>query len=139
MIAALCLGNVCHAQIADESAALGGLTVGLPLTRVIEIYGNPQKIDQYNNLTYGNGTVKIMTNFKSRVRIDRIYVSANNGFTTPEGIRVGSSINQLFNTYGSPDRNMPGLYAYIARRGTCLFFKHNGVKITEIQLHPFFS
>lgn len=139
LMAALCLGNVCNAQIADSSAALGGLTVGLPLNRVVEIYGRPQNIDQYNNLTYGNGTLKIMTNFKSRQVIDRIYVTGNNGFATPEGIRVGSSLNQLVNTYGNPDRRMPNLCAYISYSGRCLFFRHNGAKVTSIELHPFFS
>lgn len=139
LIAALCMGNICNAQISDESAALGGLTVGLPLNRVIQIYGRPQNIDQYNNLTYGNGTLKIMTNFKSRQVIDRIYVTGNNGFATPQGIRVGSSLNQVIGTYGNPDRSMPNLFAYISYSGRCLFLRHDGVKVTSMELHPFFS
>ena len=67
-----------------------------------------------------------------------IEVSANNGWATPEGIRVGMEASVLEETYGKPDkvRGDKIIYQAAGMPGMGLIFEIEKGKIDEIEIGP---
>lgn len=93
--------------------ALGGIEIGDDWSLVTSRYGTPdytqmltpkdikKKADPLNTYSYGK-TVFIETSPEPVQFVRSISVTANNGWKTPRGIGVGSTVPQLLNTYGNP-------------------------------------
>lgn len=115
LAAALCAGSVAMAAVPDDSIALGGIVTGMTKADVEEIYGASEELIPYQyvrttgvyteKIGYGDSVVVWLTgqSASETPKVDGVVVSANNGFTTPEGIHVGSTKQEVLDTYGEPD------------------------------------
>ena len=67
-------------------------------------------------------------------RVTMIHITANNGFSTPGGIHVGSTRSEVIGTYEEPDIHYgDGLY-YITDRGVNLVFHMKNGRRASINL-----
>lgn len=132
LLLSLSIASVADARITENRIALGGIYLGQPVAEVISMYGQP-----YETRTDGN---KVMYHFfkhavthsdgiTSHIPALRViaenakvfYADANtNGigtkeFNTPDGIKVGSSIEDMLKTYGKADRenSFKGITTYL--------------------------
>ena len=101
------LSTVCFADyLPDSEFALGGISVkdNVTIDYVRSIYGEPQLIsknDSSAEYSYGN-TVKIKVHTFGRKNVFFIETTANNGFSTPSGLSVGMTADDMMDMYGSP-------------------------------------
>ena len=111
----LCVGEIAMAAVPLNSIALGGIVPGMTKGDVERIYGSCKVLHPYQYsskrktyfgvIGYGNSVVISMggsSAFDSS-KVEMVVVSADNGFTTPEGIHVGSTKQEVINAYGQPD------------------------------------
>lgn len=115
LAAALCAGGMAMAAVPDDSIALGGIVTGMTKADVEGIYGASEELIPYQyvrttevyteKIGYGDSVVIWLTgqSASETPKVDVVVVSANNGFTTPEGIHVGSTKQEVLDTYGEPD------------------------------------
>lgn len=117
----LCLGNMAMASMAPGEDSLGGLSLGNHRDYVTQIYGEPDKTtgvfeQRYGprygeKVQYGDSVVMLFTSFYDKEGpfiLSYIHISANNGFSTPKGIHVGSTKNEVYRAYGKPDLTQKG-------------------------------
>lgn len=93
------------AKIADEHFAIGGIYAGQGISQVKAIYGEPVKTDgfqDYKFFEYGKNDTRFTIRFKSNI-VDSVYVAGNNGIATVDGIKVGSTKEELLKAYGQAD------------------------------------
>lgn len=139
--------SICSARISDNRFFFGGLTVGSKMSDAIKIYGFPNKTktayDQMHN-TYdhywGNGSLWVSEG--NRDDIHSIFVNADNGIATIDGVKIGMNIEVIFKVYGkedymfTDDRKMKYFIYYkgIDTNIALQFAEQNG-KIFAIYLH----
>ena len=139
VLALMCvLGATCCAQriprnpnavpLPRERMALGGLHVADTMDYVQSIYGEPDSQESgysyasergYAIWKYGDSvTIYFYQNpDNEEFYIQVIHVTADNGFTTPDGIKIGSDIKMLKKAYGEAalqptEKNGDGKYWY---------------------------
>lgn len=95
------------AMLPGAEMALGGISLFSKTDAVVAVYGEPDKVVTHTvgvydkNYYYGDSVkIDIVNN-----TICAITVTANNGFATPSGIRVGSKAGDVYGMYGQPDRH----------------------------------
>lgn len=154
MAAALLIGGSAFAmdpQISQDEAALGGITPGMDVETIEEYYGPGSGVNPIyskaqgmwiDKLTYG-GTVEITLGGRDpgSMKTEMIVVTGNNGWETPSGIHVGSTVNDLVNAYGYPylpksasTGNPNGYWYYkVEKSGNMVFHLENGI-VTRIAL-----
>ena len=95
----------CSATISPNQLALGGIPcVGKGSSYVTKIYGTPTRglgMESFGTYDYG-GTAFV--DF-SEGTVTSITVTANNGWKTPAGLRVGMTANEAVRMYGDPDKS----------------------------------
>ena len=111
----LCVGEIAMAAVPLNSIALGGIVPGMTKGDVERIYGSckilhpyqysPKSKTYFGVIGYGNSVVISMggSSAFASSKVEMVVVSADNGFTTPEGIHVGSTKQEVINVYGQPD------------------------------------
>ena len=122
---------------------LGGVTLYSSMnggwSNIIKIYGKPNGVNGY---AYGDNVVIS----GAEGSITSILVTANNGWKTPSGIGVGTSVSELMEKYGEPylskTYNNKTVYCYcsggnaysVGDRFLHFLFDKNTKKITKILL-----
>lgn len=137
-----------QATLPDSEMSLGGLTLGMSLEAVQDHYGAPDKIISKNNsLTYNyGGTVEIFFkknpyNNNPNVELESIKATANNGFSTPSGLRVGMTYTEVVNIYGKhpalagPPTGNNSSYYYYGSNGRRILISTVNKKVTEIMVY----
>ncbi len=128
-----------------ERMALGGLHVADAMDYVLSIYGEPDSQESgyshasdkgYAIWKYGDSvTIHFYQNpSNEEFYIQAIHVTADNGFATPDGIKVGSDIKMLKKAYGEAalqptKKNGDGKYWYFNDKINYvhyLFYVRNG-------------
>ena len=123
--------NLTEAKIDDSQCKLGGITPGIKLTEVIKVFGQPDKLDINDEpmnrdayyvyygksvmITLFRGSVDAQwknTELKGKERVQGVTTSANNGFETPDGVKVGMSASDLNQIYGKPDYVAGNMHMY---------------------------
>lgn len=139
----LCLGNVALASIVPGEDSLGGLSLGNHRDYVTQIYGEPDQStgvfeQKYGprygeKVQYGDSVVMLFTAYDRNESfvLSYIHISANNGFSTPKGIHVGSTKNEVYRAYGKPDLTQKGkdnlvLWSYKVRDSSPIGFVFEG-------------
>ena len=137
--------NVCFAALPDSEFAIGGLTLGSTEEQVQSVYGEPNSrrvsevgipgSGQYDvRYTYGDSVTIIF----HEGHLTSLIVTRANGWTTPSGIGIGTSLSALLNTYGKPTRTSGKntLYHYgwhdVSYAGLGFEIKNN--KVVELRL-----
>lgn len=128
--------------------ALGGIQYGSDKNRVRSIYGNPDKIKEYDSRntpsmyegyveewTYGNSFEII---FENGIAI-YVHSSGKNGIKTPDGIAVGDDVRKLYRTYGTAESTsgFKDGVSYIYRNDdndVCMAFWVKDDRIVEIRI-----
>lgn len=133
----LCTMKSVHAFLPETEFALGGIPLGTYKSQVTGIYGPPSFIENNGTETYyyyGNSLKFCFHNESGR--LISILTTANNGISTPSGIHVGTSIQELKSTYGYDFTSSDDYISYNSGIpfGPFLFFRHNGSQITLINL-----
>ena len=111
--------SVCSAN-AQMPISLGGISIGMSYQSVIAMFGKPNKIYDKKSLNgklwsryieYGD-TVQIKFSYDGGVLsgVENVFVTANNGWKLPNGIGVGSNINEIRKLYGSGECHSKGRY-----------------------------
>lgn len=104
------LSTVCFADhLPDSEFALGGISIkgDVTIDYVRSIYGEPQVVKRSQHgaeYSYGD-TVIIRTSMLNKNHIEcvrSIQTTANNGFSTPSGLSVGMTVEDMLDMYGSP-------------------------------------
>ncbi len=110
----LLLTGTAEARIDTSRIGVGALTPSTSVGYMKEVYGEPGEVTHkpfFNNLTratyhYGS-TVTVNAIFgegeEARAKTRSATVTANNGWATPDGVRVGMRKEVLENTYGPAD------------------------------------
>ena len=106
-------GNTRGTPLPQERMALGGLHVADTMEYVQSIYGEPES--EESGYSQGTGTEYAVWEYSDSVKIHfrknestdeyyikNIMVTADNGFSTPDGIKVGMDEKVLPKTYGEP-------------------------------------
>ena len=112
---AITLSSTCFA-ITKEDLNIGGVYIGQPFSAVTAIYGKPVTTKEegapkmyFRHSFASNGTIfDVLTggNYYTKVPSDVfcVVVSGNNGIATSKGIKVGSTLKDITNVYGTPNR-----------------------------------
>lgn len=99
----LTISSVSFAQVklTSDQIALGGIHLWQPISYVQQIYGVPAKVLSDGSLLYGDYSIYISTYGKSgNLRVKSIMATADNGWKTPAGIKVGMNESVIQETYG---------------------------------------
>ena len=161
MLAIMCvLGTTCFAAripknqnsvpLPHERMALGGIHVGDTMDIVKSTLGVPDSQDlgysqmsESNVATWKYGASVTIHFFESKGEyyVQIVNVDADNGFATPDGIKVGMDENALRRAYGEPEvylssKNGEGQYRYRNDRHSMIefVFQVKDGKITHIGL-----
>ena len=118
-----------EARIDDSRIALGGIVPGARLYEVIAMYGQPTEKEISNRLDnkpyvyYGTDKSRVVLamygvglSYEGTEGVRTIGVKSDNGFATPDGIKVGMPAAVLIEKYGEPDfkpkDSVSGTYYY---------------------------
>ena len=112
------------AAVLSEEIELGGITLGMPQEVVQRTYGNPIERNRYGGDFYGNGLyVSVLSEKAMNIRaggsgngsenkyyVSEIKIKDDCPLTTPSGIGLDSSVDEVLFVYGEPDaqRQKPG-------------------------------
>lgn len=138
--------NVCFAALPDSEFAIGGLTLGSTEEQVQSVYGEPNSREvsalgapgheRYDIVTYKYGDSVMIIFYQGH--LTSLIVSRANGWTTPSGIGIGTSLSDLLDMYGKPSwmYNNNTLYHYGIRDASYigLGFKVKNNKVIELRL-----
>ncbi|MEX5285024.1 hypothetical protein QCO44_05115 [Selenomonas sputigena] len=125
-----------------EQLTLGYIPIGATPQMVTQVYGQPDRIDDRNGMTYYYG--KTLTFSFLGVGAASLYditATADNGIETADGIGVGMLISKLYDVYGTPnyirkDKDATRYWYYWERSPYAYFtFTAQNGKIVEISLH----
>lgn len=107
MMLLLSLSSVVSAKISDDRIAIGGICAGQTPSQVQAVYGNPVRNSgdywYYNKSDSTQFEIFFENNAVSHVR-----TAGNTGLATPDGIKVGSSKDDVVTAYGKPDFLLQG-------------------------------
>ena len=141
-----------HALVDTSDLVLGGVTLGEAYEDVEALYGPPtsRRIGGYWYGVINYGDSVHMTIQPDRDNPDQFYIygvtsDGANGLATPKGITVGSTVDELLEAYGAPDRSgfdrSDGgeYYMYYdnenQRRGSYLWCNIKNGVVTKITIH----
>ena len=99
MFTILLFSSSASAKISDDNVVLGGLVPRTDISTAISVYGEPDKVE-HQRYYWGNGFTIISNNLNE---ISIIETTADNGISTPPGLHVGSTVNEMYLAYGKPD------------------------------------
>ena len=108
---------VSFASVPQSALRIGGIPFDAESSVIRSIYGMPTKVDVHmekeratedSEYEYGN-SVSIALKYD---RVHQIEVSANNGWETADGVRVGMDIADVEAVYGEPDAVKDDHYIY---------------------------
>ncbi len=143
LCALMLMTSTCWA-ITAEQIALGGVTLGCTSDYVVGIYGRPDSVTHSNNPDHGPTTTykygdSLSVTFRNHDGIAVSVVSSgNNGLVTPDGIKVGSSVSDVYAIYGVSQRASNKSIFYIApNSGKSITFVVSGNNVSEIRLWKF--
>ena len=103
LLLSLSVVSVADAKISEDRIAIGGIYAGQTQEQVKEIYGNPVRKSQGEFWFYNqNENTKFEIYFENKV-VRHVRTKGNTGLATPDGIKVGSSKDDIINAYGQPD------------------------------------
>ena len=141
--------SVCQASISADRMSAGGVYIGQKIADVIAIYGRPVSIETkqciapftHTEYTYKYGqygtTFDVVASGKSAATGNVIYikVSGNNGISTKDGIKVGTSVSEMKRILGKPSGETKERIHYNESDNTdfsnsMLFFIRNGVIVS---------
>lgn len=132
----LCMGSVAMADLSMEEGYLGGIEPGSDEDYVVQIYGTPKVLrpaeyqaawgDYSKVIGYGDSVSMHCTGKSANgpFHVVMIHVSANNGFSTPRGIHVGSTRREVYQAYGAPYVNQGNgkhLWYKVNKKGNMVF------------------
>lgn len=128
--------------LAENQLYLGYINIGSTPQKVTSVYGQPNRIDERNGMTYYYGnTLKFSFMGKGDSWLYDITTTDNNGITTADGVAVGMLVSKLYDTYGTPNYTRKDKdatrYWYYWERSSYVYFTFtvkNG-KIVQISLH----
>lgn len=66
--------------------------------------------------------------------VTMIHITANNGFSTPSGIHVGSTRSEVIGTYGKPDIHYGDALYYKTDSGVNLVFHMRNGRVASMNL-----
>lgn len=136
--------------VSGERFVLGGIVIGNTLEDVENIYGTPDEEETgvnrggYNFISYNYGgsvNIVFLEGANGTYFVDSLFTSADNGFATFDGVKVGMPATILKRIYGVPrilydtDNKTKSVYRYDPnqRVGQFYFYVENG-KIVRIEL-----
>lgn len=133
------------AKLGVEQVAIGGITYKMPISQVIEMYGNPHRIESGSVYCWGANSLRVNT-YSPKGPTDyvtEVKVAERNGMETPDGVIVGMPESVLDEVYGPADRvdydrNGCTVYIYGSKTSSLAFRTKQG-KIQVIELAAFFS
>ena len=136
------MGTTAFASIPDSEFSLGCITVGSSADYVKSLYGEPDKDSgirigpdgKYYEYIYGSSLrIEFDANYNT---ITGVYVTANNGFSTPAGITVGMNAHVITKLQCEPFKNDREILSYHEDGKWIVFTTRNG-KITEIKIFDY--
>ena len=96
----------CFAQIPSSIMIIGGLYIGQSFSEVVSVYGKP--VAEMGPA--GRGMMYTFTKSGKTLnvrivndKVSEVTVNQMNGPSTISGIRIGSTLDEIKNTYGNPD------------------------------------
>ena len=101
LLMALSIASVADARIAENRIAIGGLYPGQTVSQVEAIYGKPVRVSGDAKTTYYSYNQSNDTEFEVCFRngvVSHIRISGNNGIATADGIKIGSTKDDVLNT-----------------------------------------
>lgn len=144
--AALCAGTIAMARVPNDEGAMGGIVPGMTKEEVIAIYGAPKegKVTwaaawgphaEAQIIGYGDSvTMNCVRDSGRPFRVTMIHITANNGFSTPSGIHVGSTRSEVIGTYGEPDIHYGDALYYKTDSGVNLVFHMRNGRVASMNL-----
>ena len=96
----------CFAQIPSSIMIIGGLYIGQSFSEVVSVYGKPVAEREPAGRGMMYTFAKNGTTFDVRIcndKVSEVAVNQMNGPSTISGIKIGSTLNEVKNTYGKPD------------------------------------
>ena len=136
--------GICNAAMPRNQMFLGGFTFGSRYSEMIKMYGEPIQVSDHveDNYTcrYGDSVAIGYNKFSNKIQ--SITVTANNGWTTPEGLAVGMNISRATELYGAPEYKRIGkiktAYCYFHGNrefGFIIVFDNKSEKILALSVH----
>ncbi len=121
-LAALFLGPAAEAKISASRMALGGITPGSTEDYLLKTYGPPKSVeksysptrkDAVREYNYGDSFfVTVQEGTRSVIWL--MSQERHNDIATPDGIKVGSTLDDVLRAYGEPDlRQIDGDVDYL--------------------------
>lgn len=147
--AALCIGGMAFAELPPEEAYVGGIRLGYTVDQIMQIYGEPTSVSPAKHTPAVNGYSKVVkygdsVSFYCISETENgpfgayaIHITANNGFETPRGIHVKSTMQEVYRAYGRPDFNIASKtspYVIYKTRNGKLFFHHKDGIVTVVAI-----
>ena len=144
----LILSNICFGAeppkgtLTRERLSMGYIPIGASPQMVTQVYGQPDRVDDRNGMTYYYG--KTLTFSFLGVGAASLYditTTADNGIKTSDGVGVGMLVSKLYDVYGTPnyirkDKDATRYWYYWEKSGYTYFtFTAKSGKIVEISLH----
>lgn len=120
LLAIICISNNCFAEISKE-ISLGGIKLGMSYQEVISMYGEPtlkyERVDDkgrvWDKFIEYNDTLQVgftADNNGDFGVVKNVFVTANNGFSLPSGIKVGSKESDFKKIYSDVKSHGKGKY-----------------------------
>lgn len=143
----VCSVEMAEASITRDDLSLGGISQGMDMDYVKQIYGKPdsEKVEPimgwsgwYRALKYGD-TITVYCDGDTKtgpMQVTFVESKGNNGFETPRGLHVGSKAGEVVKAYGYPDIVVQGnIYVYYPdsndKHFRLMFWVEKGI-VTEI-------
>lgn len=119
-LAILLFSSVCFAEESTE-VSLGGIRLGMSYEEVIAMYGEPtakfEKVDEQGRncwdkfIEYGDAIQITFSDKKGSFGVvESVFVTANNGWALPSGIKVGSKESDFKKIYPNIQTGGKGWY-----------------------------
>lgn len=137
--------SICFAEVLKD-VSLGGIRLGMSYQEVISMYGEPslkyERLDSQGRvwekfIEYG-GTVQVTFSAKKGDFgvVKNVFVTANNGFALPSGIKVGSKKSDFLKIYGDVNNFGKGRYGLYYKvkisKNEVIVFSTNDISNTDI-------
>lgn len=127
--------------------SLGGVRPEMTVHEVLDMYGSPTSIENKGKLVYDyGGTVKILFwqncyKDSNEYEVQSVTTTANNGFATPAGLKVGMSYSEMVALYkkhpvsAGPNNGKEAGYYYYGKDGMRLLITVADDKIISIKCY----
>ena len=123
LLALLLTVSTCHAKIQDNRVAIGGIYPGMPVSKLIELCGQPydQRVEPNGVKRYsffknppgamrgGIAGLLILINKDNIVHSVTYDGECPQKLATPDGITTGISPADILKVYGTPDQELPSI------------------------------